>query len=150
MASLDEFVTDVIRLKEQNRRPQHGAISRFFKWDGMCSYFFGNRSFNHIFQLLDKGYSISHWSKTRGKCQPISEQCHVVDLASRSKNYEFDRVMLTPDIMDMLNSANTPHLQSVTSSIFYVASTRTRHFLSAPEPLREWLEAISYRNPFRR
>ncbi len=147
---LDQFVTNIIDLKEQGKRPSHWGIARFASWDSLCAHFdqLNNRGFRRVFDVLGRGFSHRDWAATKGKQIPLARGEYVVDMAKRARNYEFDRLMITPDNVDMLSASSRTKF-AMSSSYLYVALTRVRYVLQVPMELRSWLEAAEHRSVHR-
>ncbi len=147
---LDQFVTDIINLKNRGKRPSHWAIARFASWDALCTAFEHekNRGFRRVFDLLSRGFSHQDWATTKTKLRPMSQNVYVVDMAKRSRNYEFDQLMIAPDNIDVLSASSRTKF-AISSSYLYVALTRVRYVLQVPVELRNWLESAEKRAAFR-
>jgi hypothetical protein len=139
---LDVFVSDCIELYQRRVRPRHPELFRFESWQAVAERFGQNRGFQRIDRMLEKGYSAQDWAKvsTRGSA-PGAARCSL-GLISDVRNREFDVVMLTPELAEYAWQSRSVALATASSSI-YVAVTRARRRLIAPERLRQWIEEIA-------
>ena len=149
ISPLDQFVTDIIDLKNKGKRPSHWAIAKFARWDALCAHFDheNNRGFRRVFDLLARGFSHQDWMATKAKLKPMSKNVYVVDMAKRSRNYEFDHLMVAPDNIDILSATSRTRF-AISSSYLYVALTRVRYVLEVPVELRNWMESAGNRSAF--
>ncbi|MFK7861954.1 MAG: AAA family ATPase [Granulosicoccus sp.] len=136
---LDMFVQDCIELKYRNSRARHGQLFRFNTWDNLATAYQNNAGFRRFNQLLDRGYEQKNWQQTYKQLTKNRHRTHIVSLIENARNLEFDNVMLAPDVFDSANQIS----KAAFSATIYVAVTRARKRLIAPEKLRQWIEDIS-------
>ena len=105
-----------------------------------------NKSFQRIEKLLDKNYSMDDWMTSIALMVNGGKAAYVLGMASDSRNLEFDRMMLTPDIVSLTGGKTFQGDElSKLRSALYVAATRVKFELLAPIALREWVEEITGR-----
>jgi hypothetical protein len=139
---LDVFVSDCIDLYRSGVRPRHPELFRFETWQAVAERFGLNRGFQRIDRMLEKGYSAQDWAKVSARgTEPGPARCSL-GLISDVRNREFDVVMLTPELVEHAWQSRSVALAAASSSI-YVAVTRARRRLIAPERLRQWIEEIT-------
>ena len=141
-AGLCLFVEDVLKLKNGMGRAKHGALSNFKDWNSLVKAYQHNRSFNRIFEMIERGYTAKNWAMTRARHVQSGKNLYILAKATDSRNLEFDRLMLSPDVVDMV-STDGKKRSAKSNSALYVAVTRVKHLLIAPISLREWIEEVS-------
>lgn len=144
LKDLDNFVSAVLNLKEKGIKPRHGALKKFDTWDSLIEGYKKNRSFNKIFEMLDRGYTSENWAEAKSMHKQSVGNHYTVVRATDSRNHEFDCVMLTPDLIDLISSERKKGVAKRNSAL-YVAVTRVKHVLIAPIAFRHWIEAVSGR-----
>jgi hypothetical protein len=145
-SDLTVFVEGVIKLKKYNIRPSHRLLSRFGDWDSLVAAYEHNMSFQRIEELLDKNYSLNDWMTSKTLMVSGGKATYALVMASDSRNLEFKRLMLTPDIVSLTGGKDLQGLElSKLRSALYVAATRVKFELLAPIALREWVEEITGR-----
>lgn len=151
---LNSFVEDVLKLKKFGMRPTHWSIVKFSSWASMVKAFEDNTGFQKILKMLDRNYSVTDWQKvmtfhkTSEKTQ--KKALYVLGKAEDSRNREYDRLMLTPDIINLavvgnLKEDGSKARQAKLLSQLYVAVTRVKFVLMAPIELRHWVEEVTGR-----
>jgi len=150
--NLNMFVNDCIELYLSQFRPhcdkiqpRHGELFRFKSWDEVADYYDkkqNNQSFQHIDQMLKKGYQYEDWSKTSAKFIRGSSHSYSLGKIEDARNHEFQTVMVIPEVVSPAWQAKQENIAAVGSSI-YVAVTRAKQSLILPEGLRNWIEEIS-------
>jgi hypothetical protein len=142
-SELTAFVEGVVKLKQNNIRPSHRLLYRFGDWDSLVEAYEHNMSFLRIVALLDKNYSLDDWMTSKKLMVNDGTAAYTLGMASDSRNMEFNRLMLTPDIVS-LTGGKRFELSKLRSTL-YVAITRVKYELLAPISLREWVEEITGR-----
>jgi hypothetical protein len=147
LSNLDHFVKDAINLFIHDIRATHVALSNYSDWSSLYRAYKSNATFKRIHEMLDQGYSFDDWQNTTKKLKPSSKKPkYIIGKAESSRNREFDRLMLSPDIIDLVGKDTMgPGQRARLNSILYVAITRARYELLAPLSLREWIEEINGR-----
>jgi hypothetical protein len=149
MDGLKLFVKDILSLKENNRRAQHHLLRRFPNWSSLVDFCQKNQNFRNIYKMLDRGYTLEHWQDLVARHERNrNKNCHLLIKAVDSRNQEYDRLMISPELVQTIIQArqNKDKLAKAGSTL-YVAITRTKHLLIAPISLREWIEdASSWKN----
>jgi hypothetical protein len=139
---LNMFVNDCIELHQHGTRPRHGELFRFGSWEAVANRYHDNAGFQRIDRMLRKGYDNKDWTKTLARFSEQNVHGFALGLIEDVRNREFDTVMLVPDVIDRAWNTKQAALAAASSAI-YVAITRARHRLMAPERLRNWIEEIS-------
>lgn len=150
---LTNFAKAVIDLKA-GRQTSHWALSKYPAWQHLASDLHSkNMAFRKIADWFDRGYEIKelHMALLRYYQESLfagkKPTTHVIGLAEQSKNHEFDRIYLTPDIVSLVEGEKALSMvkASMKRSILYIAATRGKHEVSAPIELREWIEEVTGR-----
>lgn len=136
---LNRFVQDCFELKSGGSRARHGELFRYNSWDALASAYQSSAGFRRFNQLLEKGYSQSHWQQTFKRLSAPNARTHVVSIVKNARNREFDNVMLAPDVFDVADMRS----KVAFSATIYVGVTRARKQLMAPQELQQWIEEIS-------
>lgn len=139
---LDMFVNDCIELYERGTRPRHGELFRFGTWEALASRYGNRQGFLHIDRMLQKGYTYRDWLKTSSRFVERNERGYSLGVIEDLRNREFDTVMLAPDVVDSVWDVKRATFAAAGSSV-YVAVTRARRRLIAPERLRSWVGKIT-------
>lgn len=143
---LNAFVEGIIKLKTHNIRPSHRLLSRFGDWDSLVAACQHKMSFQRIVEMLDKHYSLDDWMTSKTLMANDGKAAYALGMASDARNLEFNRLMLTPDIVSLTGGKDLqgPELAKLRSTL-YVAATRVKFELLVPIELREWIEEITGR-----
>jgi hypothetical protein len=139
---LNMFVSDCIELYNNGISPRHGELFRFKSWDKLASVYHNNLSFQHVDQMLRKGYLNKNWQKTQEKFTKINPHAYKLGQIEDVRNHEFETVMVVPDVVRPVWQADLNKTATVSSAI-YVAVTRATQHLILPKELRNWIEEIS-------
>jgi len=142
-SGIDEFVISALNLKNNSGvKPTHRLLGRFTNWAGVQAGHYKLNTFNNVQNILRKSYTIRDWGNIKGKTLIEKPALYRLGLAENSLNMEFDRLMLTPDIADMVTNLERPYFGNP-KSVIYAVLTRTKYSLLCPVQLREWIEEIS-------
>lgn len=140
--SLKAFFNDCIELCIHHKDQRPGMLSRFASWDDVAREYENNIGFRHVDRMLRNGYRYENlqemWSRVVGHSPGGYSLARIEDV----RNREFDTVMVTPELMDLAWNAKEKKFAAIVSAV-YVAVTRARQRLIAPEALRDWIEEIS-------
>jgi hypothetical protein len=88
--------------------------------------------------MLESGYRYRDFEAALSGVSGDNETTYIVGIASDAKNQEFDRVMLTPDLLPMTTSSN----RAVVTERFvplYIGGTRAKFELHVPGYLKDWV-----------
>lgn len=140
--NLDMFVNDCIEFYIQGTRPRHGELFRFASWDRVAKYYRDNQGFQRIDRMLHNGYRYEDWQRTLGKFTKGNSLSYSLGRIEDVRNYEFQTVMVIPEVVGLVWQAKPENIATVSSAI-YVAVTRAKQCLVLPEGLRNWIEDIS-------
>ena len=146
LPDLDHFVEGAVKLKTYGIRPNHGLLHKFTKCDELAKHYKNDSGFLKINEMLDRHYSLSDWEGTKKLYSPQGKNVYILGKAESSRNHEFDRLMLTPDVIGVVTGTGIHVAKKL--SVLYVAITRVKHILIAPTSLRDWIEEISARPNF--
>ena len=146
LPALDNFVEGTVKLKTYGIRPNHPLLHKFTKWDDLAKHYKNDSGFVKINEMLDRHYALSDWEATKQLYSPQGKNVYVLGKADQSRNHEFDRLMLTPDVIGVVTGTGGQVAKKM--SVLYVAITRVKHILIAPASLRDWIEEISARTNF--
>jgi hypothetical protein len=147
LSDLDHFVKDAIYLFTRAVRATHVTLSNHVDWASLFRANKDNAAFRRIQEMLERGYTFEDWSNaTKSLKKKTQAPKYLIGKAESSRNREFDRLMLTPDIIDLVGKETMGSGQRARlNSILYVAITRARYELLAPLSLREWIEEVTAR-----
>jgi hypothetical protein len=147
LSDLNHFVQDTINLFSREIRSTHVALSNHSNWASLYRANKGNDAFKRIHEMLDRGYRHEDWDNAiKSMKNKSGGPKYLIGKAESSRNREFDRLMLTPDVIDLVGTETMgPGQRARINSILYVAITRARYELLVPISLREWIEEVSAR-----
>jgi len=137
---LTRFITDVIDLYYHGTRARHGALFKYSNWDDAYEDMNTNSAFRVIHKILEKKYKLKNWHETKNKYIKTDAD-YVLSTIRSGRNYEFDRVMMTPPTIESLWDIETRNNYDDLLSL-YVGSTRVKHYLYLPEGHRNWAEEM--------
>ncbi|WP_153785276.1 AAA family ATPase [Pseudomonas sp. EMN2] len=126
------FVEDCIELYRYGTRPRHGMLFRYTSWSAVEQDMAGDKAFAAVASMLAKGYTPEHFAKAKAQYRwaksPLVHLARVRDV----KNMEFDRVMISPELVDALGGAASRPDQAKVLAGLYTACSRARHELILP------------------
>ena len=144
--ALDQFVTGCIQLFREGKPSRTFGLSQYSNWDAVLMNNQRNRAVKAINTLLEKGYKVENWKRT--KALITRSGGYVVGLFENSRNHEFDRVMMAPAIVnriyDVRATRDSYHpdakaIRGALASRLYLGITRSRHTLIVPQSLEEFM-----------
>ena len=126
------FVEDCIELYRHGTRPRHGMLFRYTSWSAVEQDMADDKAFTSVANMLAKGYTPEHFAKAKAQYRwaksPLVHLARVRDV----KNMEFDRVMISPELVDALGGASSRPDQARVLAGLYTACSRARHELILP------------------
>lgn len=126
------FVEDCIELYRYGTRPRHSMLFRYTSWSAVEQDKAGDKAFAAVANMLAKGYTPEHFAKAKAQYRwaksPLVHLARVRDV----KNMEFDRVMISPELVDALGGAASQPDQARVLAGLYTACSRARHELILP------------------
>jgi len=152
LSDLDIFVQDCIELYSTGTRARHGQLFRFTSWQQVYRHYQDNPAFRRVCRMLEKNYSQQDWQQTRQYISGSSATLYTLALVENVRNLEFDSVMLTPQVVALPDAQTPVDSTKATNKVatgaafyaaLYVAVTRARKRLIAPESLRNHIEEIA-------
>lgn len=144
--ALDQFVRGCLQLYREAKPSRTFGLSQYGHWDAVLKHNQSNRAVRAINTLLDKGYNLANWEKTKALITHSGK--YVVGLFENSRNHEFDSVMLAPAIVnriyDVRATRDSHHpdakaMRGALASKLYLGITRSRHTLIVPQTLEEFI-----------
>ena len=133
------FVQGIIGLYHEGKRPMAPELFRYPTWDALSQDKQAMKAFGRVEHLLKRGYSYADFNAGLNKMVAAQNASYLLGQADDSKNMEFDRVMLTPEMFSKVT--NRAWLQTSLSRI-YVASSRARNQLIVPGYMRDWVADV--------
>ena len=130
------FVQGVIGLYHEGKRPAAPELFRYPTWDALVQDKQTMKAFGRVEHLLKRGYSYADFKAGLDKMVEPESAPYKLGLADDSRNMEFDRVMITPEMF--ANVTQKKWLQTSLSRI-YVATSRARTTLIIPGYMRDWI-----------
>jgi hypothetical protein len=145
LSKLNLFVQDCIELRAYGTRPRHGVLFRYRTWYQLAEDLIENRGFRKIHTLLQDGYVMKDWETTQHWIRTSPADGYALSTLEAAKNREFDVVMLSPDITDVMRAADRhdKDAKSTARAALYIGATRVRQRLIAHESPRNWIEEVS-------
>lgn len=140
--SLKAFFNDCIELCIHHKDQRPGMLSRFASWDDVAGEYENNVGFRHVDRMLRNGYRYENLQEMWSRIAEHSPAGYSLGRIEDVRNREFDTVMVTPELVDLAWKAEGKEFAAIVSAV-YVAVTRARQRLIAPEGLRDWIEEIS-------
>lgn len=148
---LGSFIRDVFSLKNEGKKPKHWSLSQYYTWDDLVSDMLPkNISFKYIFEMIDRGSTqltfLQAMATSYVSDYHIDDQqtYHVIGRADSSRNHEFERIFLTPDMVSLTEENSKNNVRNIVQrSILYVTVSRGRFEVQAPVGIKEWIEEIS-------
>lgn len=135
---LDVFMQGCVELYHRNTPSGHGLLFRFAHWSALAAHYAQNPAFQRIQRLLERGYNLADFQRTRARWNANPHAPLQLGRVKDARNQEFDAVMLTPDLLTLLQTPMTAEALSV----LYTACSRARHHLIIPGVLHEALQAL--------
>ena len=138
----EQFVRDCLGLFHDGVRPRHPFLFQYDSWDRLARAQQRNSSFIRIQQMLERGYGYADFEQSLAQQSTHAQRAHWLGRVQDAKNQEFERVMLTPQLLNKDVTGGREAAAAALSQV-YTAATRERYELFVPGHLMDWLS--SYR-----
>lgn len=133
------FVDGLLDLYYLNHRSNYPFLFRYPDWDTLSRECHHIRAFQRIESMLAKGYDRKDFANSLAKLVPIDQARFKLGRVDDARNYEFDSVMLTPELLVSKAKAEGGQSLATVLSRLYVGASRARHRIILPGHLKDWL-----------
>lgn len=132
-----QFVTDAITLFKERIRPTRNALFRFHNWEELFHAFHEkDLAFDRVCRMLEQGYTTNDFERAYSAVSEGSAP-YMLGKVEHAKNYEFESVMLSPDLLRQQKAGDRIGAASAFAAL-YLGGTRAKHRLYVPGQLSEW------------
>lgn len=134
------FITDLIELYNSGARPRHRLIFRYGTWDALGATMGRSHAFLAAQEMLDRGLNYRELELLFSRLN-VPGAAVTLSPVTGVKNMEFNRVLVSQDLMRPPRKTGSHSLAHV-ASLLYTASSRARRELLVPQDMIGWVEAL--------
>lgn len=134
------FITDLIELYNGGARPRHRLIFRYGTWDALAATMGRSHAFLAAQEMLDRGLNYRELELLFARLN-VPGAAVTLSPVTGVKNMEFNRVLVSQDLMRPPRKTGSHSLAHV-ASLLYTASSRARRELLVPQDMIGWVEAL--------
>lgn len=137
------FITDLIELYNGGARPRHRLIFRYGTWDALAATMGRSHAFLAAQEMLDRGLNYRELELLFARLN-VPGAAVTLSPVTGVKNMEFNRVLISQDLMRPPRKAGSHSLAHV-ASLLYTASSRAKRELHVPMDMIGWVGTLQAR-----